>query len=652
MRFNPRFLFLLESLALFSCDSSSKVDEADGGASCTESQKRCNPAGLPEICTEGTWRAKGACKPGEQCKDGECLAPICKPGESRCAGSKLLEQCSDDGLSYDQIPCADRCSNAGSIAICGDLTCIPGERTCNGTELIVQCSEDGSHFEYVGRCNGQQTGQECDRGECVPLCIINEKLRTNVGCDYWAVDLDNALVPGGSGYLDAAGAPFAVVVSNPHSSFTAEISVLNSEGLVVTALVPPLGLRIFNLPRRDAEGTVKAALAYRLRSSIPIVAYQFNPLDNEDVFSNDASLLLPSHVVGSSYRVMTREQSFENLRGFLTVVGISEEPTQVEVTVTAQTMPGQGIPALAPGESYKTVLHQYELLNIETNAPGADLTGSLIEASQNVAVFGGSEAANAPNTNHCIDIDEETETGICEYDGSTPCRNNYDCDLFITCCADHIEQQLYPIDTWGRHYIATKSYDRGLEDDYWRIMAAEDGTKIETVPPQAAIPILNAGESFEFGSREHFEILSDKPILVGQFLASEQAPNPNLRDKIEPGDAGTGDPAFILAVPVEQFRKDFVFLAPDKYAFDYVNIIAPATATIVFDEARFPDVWEPIGDGREWKTARWAISDGTHFIEADEPIAVIVYGYDQYVSYGYPGGLNLDIVDPATTPTK
>ena len=73
----------------------------------------------------------------------------------------------------------------------------------------------------------------------------------------------------------------------------------------------------------------------------------------------------------------------------------------------------------------------------------------------------------------------------------------------------------------------------GLENDHWRILAAEDDTKVETVPPQTPVPVLNAGEWFEFASREHFEIVADKPILVGQFLASEQAPEPNLRNIIE-----------------------------------------------------------------------------------------------------------------------
>ncbi len=656
MMFKKSYLFAVLALAFCACDNSTSNSDSDsdGGTSfCNENETRCHN-NTPEICQNGRFMQGEPCGENSICENGACRPKqICEPSESRCISNKLLEQCSSDGTHFDQIPCEEQCSAYGSIAVCGQLTCIPGERTCNGSEIVVKCRDDGSQFDFVERCNGAQTGQECDRGTCVPLCEINEKLRTNVGCDYWAVDLDNAFVPGGYDYLDASAEQFAVVVSNPHSTFTAEVTILDIDGEVMSALVPPLGLKIFNLPRKDVDGTVQGYLSYRVRSSIPIVAYQFNPLDNEDVFSNDASLLLPSHVLGERYLVMTREQSFDNLRGYVTVVGIEEEPTQVTITVSAQTQPSETIPLLHPGESYTTLLHQYELINIETGAPGADLTGTLVESSAPVVVFGGNEAGNAPNTNHCIGIDPDRGFGVCEYDPTVRCENNYTCNDagFNTCCADHLEQQLFPIETWGTRYVATKSFDRGLEDDYWRILAAEDGTKIETNPVQAAIPVLNAGEWFEFGSREHFEIRANKPILVGQFLAGEQAPNPNLQSEIEPGDAGTGDPTFILAVPVEQFRKEFVFLAPDKYAYDYVNIIAPVTANVVFDESSFSALWEPVGD-TGWQTARFPISDGTHFLEASEPIAVVVYGYDQYVSYGYPGGLNLDVVDAAEIEMK
>ena len=627
----------------------------DSGEGCERGTRRCRDEGRPEVCRDGrSFTLDDACAPNELCVAGACEIPrVCVPNETRCSDDTTLEICTPDGTGFMQLPCNGSCLDPGMGARCDNVVCTAGARSCSGDQIVVECNANGTGYEFVENCNGARTARQCDRGVCEPICKLTEKLKTNIGCDYWAADLDNAFVPGGAeGFLDAASEQFAVVVSNPHPEYTGEVTVRNNEEIVEQAVLPPLGLHVFNLPRRDVDGTIRAPLAYRVQSSIPIVAYQFNPLENENVFSNDASLLLPSHVLGQRYYVMTREQSFDNLRGYLTVMGIEgERPTRVRVTVTAQTRPGPGgIPALMPGDTYETDLNQYDVLNIETNAPGADLTGSLVEADAKVVVFGGSEAANAPNTNHCVDIDPVTRIGVCEYKRDEPCTDNYDCNdaRLNTCCADHLEEQLFPVETLGTRYIATKSFDRGNEDDYWRILAVEDDTKVETVPPQAVLPTLNAGEWFEFGSREHFEILSDKPVLVGQFLASEQAPDPNLRDFEEPGDAGTGDPSMILAVPVEQFRNDFVFLCPDKYAYDYVSIIAPVAADVSFDNDVIPVDWEPVGDGAEWQIARFPVGDGVHFIQADVPVAVIVYGYDEFVSYGYPGGLNLNVVDPET----
>ncbi len=637
------------------CDDNSST--ADGSQPMTDAVVDGSPTDAdtigdaePQPCAD----EEPECPEGLRCDEGACIDLVCPPNSSRCADEQTLEVCRADGSGWETEECVmGTCREMGGAATCDDVICVPGERTCNGVEVVVECSEEGTRFNVVERCDGDRTGRQCDRGTCIPLCTLNEKTKTNIGCDYWGADLDNAFVPGGDGFLNAARAPYAIVVSNPHPSYTAQVIIRNNEDEepVDDTLVPPLGLHVFNLPHRDIDQTSITPRAYRVRSSIPIVAYQFNPLENEEVFSNDASLLLPSHVVGTEYYVMTREQSFDRLRGFLTVVAIGEEPTTVNVRVTARTQPGVGnIPAMQPGDTFETVLNQFDVLNIDTSAPGADLTGSFIQASQPVVVFGGSEAANVPNTNHCVDIDPIDQLGECEADRSVTCRDNYDCNdaRLNTCCADHLEQQLFPISTWGRRYVASKSYDRGLENDYWRIIASEDDTKVETVPPQTVIPTLNAGEWFEFGSREHFEIISDKPVMVGQFLASEHAPNPNTRDRLEPGDAGTGDPAFILAVPVEQFREDFVFLAPDKYAFDYASIVAPVGASVQFDDVTLQDGWEPVGDGETWQVQRFQIGDGVHFIRSDMPLSVIVYGYDQYVSYGYPAGLNLDVVDPET----
>ncbi|HIA04151.1 MAG TPA: hypothetical protein EYN66_20010 [Myxococcales bacterium] len=535
------------------------------------------------------------------------------------------------------------------------MFCIPGKKRCKNDEEIEICNEDGSEWLDDVPCNSGVNGQVCSQSSqgaaCVRLCELSLKWNTYMGCEYWAADLDNAFVPGGkSGYYDAAGSQFAVVVSNPNQKLEATIEVYDSDGKVLfdsnqepmtEEPLLPGELRIINLPRRDVNSTVLAPLAYRISSSVPITAYQFNPLENEEVFSNDASLLLPENVLGKWYIVMTREQTFELLRGYVTVIATQPGETDVTITVTAPTLPDNGIPHLKPGESITRTLKQFDVLNIETNKPGADLTGTVVLSTRRVAVFGGSEASNAPNTAHCILPDDEDTLGYCEYDGETACDSVLDCLDFNTCCADHLEHQMFPVKTWGKHYIASRSFPRGAERDVWRIMAAENNTQITTVPPQVGIPVLHSGEWFEFESGKDFEILANKPILVGQFLAAEDAPEPNTQGIPQPGDAGIGDPAFILTVPFEQYRKDYVFLAPNEYELDYVSIVAPTGAEVRFDGLALDMDWfEPIGTG-VFSTTRFLIEDGVHSVSSDEKIGIVVYGYDQYVSYGYPGGLDL-----------
>jgi len=626
-----------------------------------------------------TTSGDGSSEPGEVvegCHKGGDI--VCCEGETNGCTSdgRSLLVCNATGTGWDTVECVDE---EGAVTFCitsieepGGYCgiCIPGVKRCEPDDVVQQCSQFGKEWEFFADCNGADTGQICVQGGCLALCDVNEKLNMYMGCDFWAADLDNAFVSGGrSGYYDAAGSQYSVVISNPHPKYPADIQIFTIEGQVLfDALDNPLSeepllpgdLRIYDLPRRDVDGTVVAPLAYRIQATIPITAYQFNPLENVEVFSNDASLLLPSNVLGKYYFVMTREQTFDELRSFLTVVAVRTGDTLVTVDVTAPTLvgehvgTGEKIEPLEPGDTYTTTLAQYDVLNLETDSIGSDMTGAVVLANRDVAVFGGSEASNAPNTNHCI-IEEGEEQGGCEWDMESMCKTNADCTGkgFNTCCADHLEQQLFPVKSWGKRYLASKTFPRNQELDVYRIIAAENNTQVTTIPPQANIPVLNMGEWVDFESADNFEIVAKKPIMVGQFLASEHAPEPNVNGVPQPGDAGIGDPAFILLVPAEQFRQDYVFLAPNKYESDYITVVAPEGAKVWVDcdyispgdimdncDPLEPDDFELFGTG-EYATHKFKVADGVHRLYADKDVGVYVYGYDQYVSYGYPAGLNI-----------
>jgi hypothetical protein len=77
-----------------------------------------------------------------------------------------------------------------------------------------------------------------------------------------------------------------------------------------------------------------------------------------------------------------------------------------------------------------------------------------------------------------------------------------------------------------------------------------------------------------------------------------------------------------------------------------LNIIAPLNAqTVVLDGLQIaPNMFTPIGNSG-FGVHRTKVQDGPHTVWSDKKIGIMVYGYDDDVSYGYPGGLGLKDLD-------
>lgn len=198
-----------------------------------------------------------------------------------------------------------------------------------------------------------------------------------------------------------------------------------------------------------------------------------------------------------------------------------------------------------------------------------------------------------------------------------------------------------------------------MEKDIYRVLAAEDGTQVAVIPPLIDLPVLEGGEWVEFESDQDFEIVATKPVLVGQFLAGREAPDPNILGIGQPDkDAGVGDPSFILLVPAEQARQGYAFMVPGGYASNYVTVIAPVAGSgsvlsvwldcAQTDVSRIEaectplpvDEFSAFGSGM-FAAARLEVEEGAHRIWATEPVVVYVYGYAPYASYGYPAGMDV-----------
>lgn len=618
--------------------------------------------------------------------------PPCVVGQGRCNPTNV-EKCEDTGSGPAWVV-KDDCGSQGLVCAPSLLQCkkcVPNETSCNGQDAF-KCSADGDTRTIIQTCDVAK-GIACREGSCVDLCGRAVVEKSNVGCEYWAVDLDNAMIDATS---NAAAQQFAVVVSNPHPDVAVAVHIAQDDGNpgdapapydVATAVIAPLNLAVFKLGPREVDGspegeydtgthTALTRHAYRVKTDFPVVAYQFNPLENVNVFSNDASLLKPREALSfgnegslvTSYVVASWPQTIAatddpdtnfnpndpiHLRAFLTIVG-TQPDTTVRVRTMAKVVAGGPVVETQPFGIVEVKLGAFDVLNLETGDFNADFTGSLIESDGPVAVFTGGEASDAP---HFPSLSQRR------------------------CCADHLEDQLDPVRTAGKSFAVAHTPSRTRmvkeagalveevpEPDYVRFVAAsKQGATIKTTlpAPDDVIHLQWMGDFREVTAYRDFMAESTEPIIVAQVMASQDACG------VKRGLPG-GDPSLLIVPPLEQARPDYVFLTPDKYAFDYITIVAPAGQGVLLDEALLgPDrcdikpadglTFEERGNVEATYYAyRCQLSfpaidalanpvvvlpgqqnDGVHRVVAGVPIVVTVGGFDSYVSYAYAAGTEL-----------
>jgi hypothetical protein len=491
---------------------------------------------------------------------------------------------------------------------------VPGEIWCNDDNWISECNEDGDGWIPLEECEPPLL---CAGGECLDITeecaeAINDK--SNVGCEYWAVNMQNQ--------SSSFQQPYAIVVSNLEAASAVHVVVeertTTGYNVLDEADVASKSTHVFMLGNTAEIGSCHVERhAFRVTSDLPIVAYQFNPYsglqpDNSDICSNDGTLLIPRSGMGKIYHVLNyaATNSFYYDGSTMNVVAARDDTT-VHITPTAAIDAGGTIPAIPAGTTETFLMQAADVVQLNS---GGEISGTFVEADKPIAVFGGD---------------------LCSF---VPASVMY---------CDHMEHQLFPVTTWGEEFVAARTVVRTLvgapENDYWRIVASEDGTVISTDPsvPGFDGATLGAGEMIEAGVNYSFTISATAPIMVGQFITGHMATD-------VPFEGAGGDPAFALLPPTEQFMTNYVFLAPEKYIEDYLVITHPAGMSVELDDdpvSANPDC-ETEAFSAEWDITRCLIPDFTHTIEAADPVGITVWGYGGRVSYGYTGGLDLTEINP------
>lgn len=265
------------------------------------------------------------------------------------------------------------------------------------------------------------------------------------------------------------------------------------------------------------------------------------------------------------------------------------------------------------GASASVTLNRQQTYQISS---ANDLTGRRITTTKPVAFFSNQECTNIP-------------------------------DGFDAC--DSLTEQIPPTSTWGELFLAASLLGR-RSGDLIRIVAAQPPTTVTVncttfiQPVTHVLTAANNWREFEITPSSVCSIRSTAPILVTQFALSA------ARDG---GGTNLGDPFMMMLPPVEQYSNNYVFNVLPRFAVNYITIyVAPEffqpDRIIVDNNNLNSSLWSQVYCSSNiicgYITRMNLATAGEHrlyHLDQDARVGVSAYGFNNFNSYGYPGGLKL-----------
>ncbi len=364
-------------------------------------------------------------------------------------------------------------------------------------------------------------------------------------------------------------------------------------------------------------------MAVHITSDEEIAVYGMN----HKLYSSDAFMALPVDVLGTEYRTLNYQTSQPNgsgnkgLPGEFWVVAVADS---TNVTIIPKAMTRNGSPA---GMPIKALMYKGDVFLVQGDDQNSknDLTGSLIESDQPIAVLSGHVRTEIPQ-------------GFKNKNSPSTSR-------------DHLVEQLPPVSAWGDSALVVR-YNESLPD-LVRIVSSEDANVLSI--NGAVVTTLQAGDFWEIKQlTTPISIQATSPILVGQYMHT------SVYGIGDPQHKPYGDPAYSLIFPVEQFDTAYTFMLVENPTFtgNYVNVVADPTgiASMTLDGALvtgkpYNASFLPIpGSNYVYTQISFdASKQGAHNIYSTKPFGITVYALGEVDSYAYPGGTLLKTITPFKT---
>jgi hypothetical protein len=407
------------------------------------------------------------------------------------------------------------------------------------------------------------------------------------GTDFWVAFESNATYAGagpGTLFLFISGnTATSGTVTVPAISFSTTFSV--TPGVATTVSIP-------STAEDDSNDTTTVGGALHITAGAPVSAYGLNTYPQ----SSDGFLGLPTPILGTSYLVEGYGSSGGIGGSQFAVVGTQKATT---VTIT----PSEGTGAHTAGVPYTVTLNQgdvYQLIDVDGNASGGDLSGTSITSNAPVAVFAGNDCADVPPQDQACNT---------------------------------LAEEMTPTDTWGNDFLTEPLATRS--GDTFRFMASKNGTTVK-INGSPVGSTLNAGQFYETILTSTSSVTANNPIQVMQYSNGQEY------------DGANADPMDITIPPTEQYLNSYTIStepngADPDITQNYLNIVAPTSevSSIDLDGTNLPSSDFTAIPGSSYSGAQVPVAFGSHNISASLPFGLSIYGFGGYDAYGYPGGFTL-----------
>lgn len=526
---------------------------------------------------------------------------------------------------------------------------------CEGEEVVVeQCSAD----------------QGCGNGRCVDACAAAALNKGSTGCEFWTLPPTDS--------IEFPGSCFAAMVANTwdrpvsisakygdaaldisKSIFT--VSRQNEDPIytLLEGTLPPGEVAVVFLAHNETDtskdrtycpptvtpamlvdpiihGTAKTK-AFQIKADAPVSAYSIYPYGGADTHMPTATLLLPVSSWEQNYIAVSPFHFGQPLKRRTLQIVANEDDTEVRIRPTVEVRAAGDVAGATAGVTQTWKLSKGQVLQFVQPA----LTGSPIETTKPVGLFGGSECTFLPSASNWCDV---------------------------------LQQQIPAVAQWGTEYAVVPFQSRihslapsTRERVPYTIVAAADDTTFTYEPsrPRDAPETLKAGESANFITDEFFVVRSQDakhPFHVNVYMTGSGYGGGT-------GTTTTGDPDFVNVPAADQYLDRYVFFTDFTFPDTRLTVVRRKTAQgfkpVELECAGPIEGFQPLGTSGEYeyafvrlteaflpqKFAKGECSYGRQEARSDGPFAVTVWGMGLDASYGYVGGTGLRTINDATPPS-